>query len=189
MAYLDLDFFARDTLTVAQELVGTTMRVGRCEGRIIETEAYTTDAASHAAKRTNRSALMYDTFGHIYVYFTYGMYYCLNFTCERDGIGAVLIRAIEPKLGLETMRNRRGVKEIKRLASGPGRLTQAFGIDLSFNGKPLGREIKLSERTTTPEIASGVRIGISKAAELEWRFFEKANPFVSQLKGRQSTPA
>ena len=187
MAYLDMDFFARDTLTVAQELIGTTLVVGRCEGRIVETEAYTTDAASHAAKRTNRSALMHDTFGHIYVYLTYGMYHCLNFTCERDGVGAVLIRAIEPTRGLKEMSQRRGVAEVIKLASGPGRLTQAFSIDLRFNGKRLGREIKLRPRTDTPQLISSGRIGITKATDLDWRFYEKANPFVSHVKMRKST--
>lgn len=187
MTYLSLDFFARDTITVAQGLIGTTMIVGNSEGRIVETEAYTTDAASHAVRRTNRSALMFDTFGHVYVYFTYGMYHCLNFTCEREGIGAVLIRAIEPTQGIKEMMARRGVEDVKKLASGPGRLTQAFAIDLSFNGKPLGREIKLRQRIRTPQILSSSRIGISKATELEWRFFEKDNPFISLFKARKST--
>jgi DNA-3-methyladenine glycosylase len=187
MAYLGIDFFARDTVTVAQDLIGITMIVGKCEGRIVETEAYTTDPASHAARRTNRSALMYDTFGHIYVYFTYGMYHCLNFTCEREGIGAVLIRAIEPTRGIKQMILRRGVEDIKKLASGPGRLTQALAIDLSFNGKPLGHEIKLRERAYKPPIASSARIGITKATELEWRFYEKDNAFVSQFRARKST--
>ena len=187
MAFLTRDFFARDTVIVAQDLIGTTLVAGKCTGRIIETEAYTTDAASHAAKRTNRSALMYETYGHIYVYITYGMYYCLNFTCERDGIGAVLIRAIEPLSGIGEMQQRRGTDEFKKLASGPGRLSQAFAIDLSLNGKLIGRELKLCERQTIPQISASPRIGISKATELEWRFFEKDNPFISPSKFNQST--
>jgi DNA-3-methyladenine glycosylase len=186
MDFLTRDFFARDTVTVAQDLIGTTLVTGKCTGRIIETEAYTTDAASHAAKRTNRSALMYETYGHIYVYMTYGMYYCLNFTCERDGIGAVLIRAIEPIRGIEEMQQRRRTDSFKKLASGPGRLSQAFAIDLSFNGKPIGQELKLRERQTIPQISASPRIGISKATELEWRFFEKGNPFISPSKFNQS---
>jgi DNA-3-methyladenine glycosylase len=187
MAYLDRDFFARDTVTIAQELIGTTLMVNHCAGRIVETEAYTTDAASHAAKRTRRSALMFETYGYIYVYFTYGMYYCLNFTTEREGIGAVLIRAIEPLRGLAAMRRRRGMDEIHKLASGPGRLTQALGIDLQFNGKPLGREIKLQERSGIPPISASQRIGITKATELNWRFFETGNPFVSPSRLNKST--
>jgi DNA-3-methyladenine glycosylase len=186
MAFLTRDFFARDTVTVAQDLIGTTLVAGLCAGRIIETEAYTTDAASHAAKRTNRSALMYETYGYVYVYMTYGMYYCLNFTCERDGIGAVLIRAIEPVRGIEEMQKRRVTDDFKKLASGPGRLSQAFAIELSFNGRPIGQDLKLRERQTLPQISASPRIGISKATELEWRFFEKGNPFISPSKFNQS---
>jgi DNA-3-methyladenine glycosylase len=187
MSFLTSDFFARDTVTVAQDLIGTILVSGKCSGRIIETEAYTTDAASHAAKRTNRSALMYETYGHIYVYLTYGMYYCLNFTCEREGIGAVLIRAIEPLSGIEEMQQRRGTDEFKRLASGPGRLAQAFAIDLRFNGQPIGQELKLRQRLSLPQICASPRIGISKATELPWRFFEKGNPFITPSKFNQST--
>jgi DNA-3-methyladenine glycosylase len=187
MTFLTRDFFARDTVTVAQDLIGATLVSDKCSGRIIETEAYTTDAASHAAKRTNRSALMHETYGHIYVYMTYGMYYCLNFTCERDGIGAVLIRAIEPLSGIEVMQQRRGTDEFKKLASGPGRLSQAFAIDLRFNSKPIGQELKLRQRQSLPQISSSPRIGISKATELPWRFFEKDNPFITPSKFNQST--
>jgi DNA-3-methyladenine glycosylase len=180
-----------DTIELARYLIGkTVVRKGseaELSGRIVETEAYTTDAASHAAKRTRRSALMFETYGYIYVYFTYGMYYCLNFTTEREGIGAVLIRAIEPLRGLAAMRRRRGMDEIHKLASGPGRLTQALGIDLQFNGKPLGREIKLQARSGIPPISVSQRIGISKATQLNWRFFETGNPFVSPSRLNKST--
>ncbi|HEX5733267.1 MAG TPA: DNA-3-methyladenine glycosylase [Blastocatellia bacterium] len=179
--FLDADFFARDTVTVARELIGTTLVVGSCKGRIVETEAYTTDAASHAVMRRNQAALMHDTFGHVYVYLIYGMYYCVNFTTEREGVGAVLIRAVEPVAGIEEMISRRGGADLKKLASGPGRLCQAFGIDARFNGSPVGREIKLIERPGVPQISSSPRIGITRATELEWRFCETANPFVSRL--------
>jgi DNA-3-methyladenine glycosylase len=186
MAFLTSDFFARDTVTVAQALIGTTLVSGSCSGRIVETEAYTTDAASHAARRTNRSALMFETYGHIYVYLTYGMYYCLNFTCEREGIGAVLIRAIEPLSGIAEMQQRRGTEDVKKLASGPGRLSQAFAIDLSYNGKPIGEGLKLRQRQSLPQISASPRIGISKATELPWRFFEKGSPFITPSKFNQS---
>jgi DNA-3-methyladenine glycosylase len=184
---LGADFFARDTITVARELIGTTLVVGGCKGRIVETEAYTTDAASHAVMRQKQAALMGDTFGHVYVYLIYGMYYCLNFTTERTGVGAVLIRAVEPTSGIEEMIARRGATDLKKLASfkklasGPGRLCQAFGIDARFNGQPVGREIKLIERDCEPQISSSPRIGITRATELEWRFYETGNPFVSRL--------
>ncbi len=179
MAYLDSEFFARDTIEVARDLIGTRIVVGSCEGRIVETEAYTTDAASHSVTRPKQSTVMQQTFGHIYVYFIYGMYYCLNFTTDRQGAGAVLIRAVEPARGIEQMKERRGTNDIRRLASGPGRLCQAFGIDLSFNGERIGRQIKIKDRRTAPELASSKRIGISKARDLEWRFYERGSPFVS----------
>ena len=180
MAYLTSEFFARDTIEVARDLIGTRLIVGSCEGRIVETEAYTTDAASHSVMRPRQSAVMQQTFGHVYVYFIYGMYYCLNFTTDREGAGAVLIRAAEPTRGLEMMRERRGTSDIKKLASGPGRLCQAFGIDLSFNAERIGRRIKVKPRMTTPEIVSSKRIGISRAMHLEWRFYERSSAFVSR---------
>ena len=181
MAYLNKEFFARDTLTVARDLIGTILVTGECEGRIVETEAYTTDQASHAVTTTNRAALMRETYGHIYIYLIYGMYYCLNLTTEREGTGAVLIRAVEPARGIDLMIERRGTSDVRKLASGPGRLTQAFDIDLRFNGKPVGREIKIKERPAEPEISTSPRIGITRATELEWRFYETASPFVSRL--------
>jgi len=180
MNYLDKDFFARDTVEVARDLVGTTLVVGRCQGRIVETEAYTTDAASHSVTRRNQASTMRETFGRVYVYFIYGMYYCLNFTTDRGGPGAVLIRAAEPLAGLNLMSGRRGTSDPKRLASGPGRLCEAFGIDLSYNGTIIGREIKIKPAASPPPVSTSRRIGISKAVELEWRFFEKGSPFVSK---------
>ena len=180
MTELDPDFFSRDTLVVARDLIGATLVVGRCEGRIVETEAYTTDAASHSVIRRNQASTMRETFGRVYVYFIYGMYYCLNFTTDREGPGAVLIRAAEPARGTDLMMKRRETTEIKKLSSGPGRLCEAFGIDLRMNGKHIGREIKLRPRAEEPAISSSRRIGISRAAELEWRFYETGNPFVSK---------
>ena len=181
MAYLNIDFFARDTIAVAKELIGATLLVGTCAGRIVETEAYTTDAASHAFRRTNRSALMFDTYGHLYIYLSYGMYYCLNFTTERVGVGAVLIRAVEPTRGIPEMMKRRQTEDVKTLTNGPGKLAQAFGLDLNLNGEPIGRSVKIRPRNHIPRLTSSSRIGISKATELEWRFFESGNSFVSHF--------
>lgn len=181
MTDLDRKFFARDTLTVARELIGTTLVVGHCRGRIVETEAYTTDAASHAVTRSRQAAIMRETFGHIYVYLIYGMYYCLNVTTERRGTGAVLIRAVEPTRGIGLMSERRGTTDLKQLASGPGRLCAAFGIDLRMNGKPLGRDLRILAREIAPPITASPRIGITRATELDWRFYETGNPFVSRL--------
>jgi DNA-3-methyladenine glycosylase len=182
MAYLDRDFFARDTVTVAQDLIGTTMVVGKSVGRIVETEAYTTDAASHAVTRFHQAQIMRETYGQVYVYLIYGMYYCLNFTTDEKGPGAVLIRAVEPLGGIEEMMKRRGTDDLKKLASGPGRLSQAFAIDLHFNKQAIGHLITLREREYTPQIAASPRIGITTATELEWRFFETDNAFVSRAK-------
>jgi DNA-3-methyladenine glycosylase len=179
MAYLKRSFFGRDTLTVARDLIGTVLVAGDCEGRIVEAEAYTTDPASHAVIRRNQARVMLETFGYVYVYFTYGMYHCLNFTTDADGPGAVLIRAVEPIRGLQQMIGRRRTDDPRKLASGPGRLCQAFGIDLSFTGKPVGAEIKVKERSEPPRISSSRRIGISQATELEWRFYETGSPYVS----------
>jgi DNA-3-methyladenine glycosylase len=180
MAQLPSNFFARDTIEVARGLIGTVLVVGPCEGRIVETEAYTTDAASHSVMRPNKSEIMRQTFGHVYVYFIYGMYYCLNFTTDRGGAGAVLIRAAEPTKGLALMEDRRGVSDVRKLASGPGRLCQAFGLDMSFNGERIGQRIKVKPGKTTPEIASSKRIGITRAMHLEWRFYERGSLFVSR---------
>ncbi|MCI0486423.1 MAG: DNA-3-methyladenine glycosylase [Blastocatellia bacterium] len=180
MPYLKSDFFARDTLSVARDLVGAILVYGPCEGRIVETEAYTTDAASHALMRRNKGALMRETYGHLYIHINYGVHHCLNLTTEREGIGAVLIRAVEPVRGIEEMITRRGTDDLKRLASGPGRLCQAFHVDMSLNGRPINREIKIRERRFAPHISVSPRVGITRAADLEWRFYESGNPFVSR---------
>src|SRR5262249_50045951 len=125
-----------------------------------------------------------ETFGYAYVYFTYGMHYCFNITTEQHGAGAVLIRAVEPLRGIAEMQARRDVEDVKRLASGPARFAQAFGIDIHLNGNPIGREVKIRQRDYMPQISSSPRIGISRATELEWRFFETGNPFVSRFKSR-----
>lgn len=180
MPPLESDFFARDTVTVARELIGATMIVGRCRCRIVETEAYTTDAASHSVTRRHTATIMRDTFAHIYVYKIYGVHYCLNFTTESVGVGAVLIRAAEPLAGIEKMAERRGTSELKMLLNGPGRLCQALGIDATWNARPLGREIKLLAAEALPPIVAGPRIGISQAAELEWRFCLPGSPYLSR---------
>jgi DNA-3-methyladenine glycosylase len=186
MPNLDHDFFARETLAVARDLIGAILVVGPCQGRIVETEAYKTDAASHSVMRKNKAALMRETFAHVYVYQIYGVHFCMNFTTERHGTGAVLIRAAEPLAGLAAMVRRRGVSDPKQLASGPGKLCQAFGVGIEFNGLPLGREIKLRAGEHAPIVECGPRIGITRAVELPWRFYESGSEFVSRMPSRKS---
>jgi DNA-3-methyladenine glycosylase len=176
---VSLKFFEKPTIEVAPGLIGKILEANGVSGRIVEVEAYTTDPASHAFRRTDRSAIMFDTSGHVYVYFTYGMYCCLNFTTEKRGVGAVLIRAVEPVSGIEIMQKRRGVHDVHALASGPGKLCRAFAIDLSHNGSPIGAQIKLFHGPAGL-IQTSPRIGITKATDLPWRFYEAGNPFVSR---------
>ena len=135
MPYLTPDFFARDTLIVARDLIGTVLVAGHCRARIVETEAYTTDAASHSVTRRHKAAAMRDSFGRVYVYFIYGMYYCLNFTTDVNGPGAVLIRAAEPIRGIQRMIERRGTMIRAGSRAGQGGCAKRWEYDLSFNGR------------------------------------------------------
>jgi len=175
------NFFSRDTLKVARELLGKTLKLGTLSGKIVETEAYKgyPDEASHASKRTKRSSIMFDTFGKYYVYFIYGNYYCLNITTEAGKPGAVLIRAVEPLTGLNIMKKRRNTDDLFNLANGPSKLCQAFGIGKSMNDTEVNDKISIIDNNIKPEIASSIRIGIKKATNLKWRFYIKDNNFVS----------
>lgn len=182
MKQLPKSFFKKDAVLVAKQLLGKIISVRGVKGRIVETEAYGRDPASHAFKRTERSSLMFDTYGHAYVYFIYGMYWCLNFTTNPVGEGgAVLIRAVEPLSGIEEMKRRRKKENIEELCSGPGKLCEALGIDKSFNGLRLGKEIKVYDEGF-PGFKTGKssRVGIKEGQELEWRFFIAGNRFVSR---------
>ncbi len=149
--------------------------------RIVETEAYGKDPASHAFKRTERSALMYDTYGHVYVYLIYGMYECINFTTERNQPGAVLIRAVEPLKGIKRMKKNRKTEDIYNLCSGPGKLCRALGISRKHNGLPLGDEVQVhDDGYKIQKIGVSSRIGIKDALHLPWRFFIAGNGFVSR---------
>lgn len=150
---LKKDFFCRDTVEVARELPGKILQVGKHRGRILEVEAYKQDKASHARTRTERSSLMFDTCGHIYVYFIYGMYYCLNITTDSSP-GAVLIRAVELP-GCD----------------GPGKLCKVLGITKKDNGSLLGKKFRVFDDGFRGEVKSSRRIGIKNDAHLKWRFF------------------
>ncbi len=174
------DFFARNTVEVAQDLLGKIVRYKGCAGTIVETEAYRDDPASHFVQRPKQGQILKNTFGHIYIFLIYGVHYCLNFTTEKDGIGAVLIRSLEPTEGLDLMRERRKQDDLLQLTRGPGNLCQALGIGMELLGKRVGDGLKLYRGTGKPDIRQSPRIGISKARDLEWRFFISDNRFVSR---------
>jgi DNA-3-methyladenine glycosylase len=184
MKLLARSFFSPDTVTVARTLIGKVVRKGSCAGIIVETEAYGTDPASHAYNVTPRSEIMRDTYAHWYVYFTYGMHWCANITCDEEGTGAVLIRAVQPTEGIELMRERRGTDDLCKLTTGPACFTQAFGIGKAQNGLPLAEDFGIFDpgvRTHHAAIGVSRRIGITKAMELPWRFYLAGNPYVSRL--------
>ena len=177
-------FFDRSVHKVAPDLIGATLFVGGVGGIIVELEAYHhTDPAAHSYNgRTERNAVMFGPAGYAYVYRSYGIHWCLNFVCEEDGsASAVLIRALEPVHGLAAMRRRRGLHQARALCSGPGKLCEALGVTHTQNGLPLDRApFELHARSGTPDIATGVRIGITKAAEKPWRYGLKGSPFLSK---------
>lgn len=182
-AGFDRKFFSQNTLLIARELLGVTIRYRGCSGMIVETEAYRDDPASHAITRPQTGALLRTTCGRIYIFRIYGIHQCLNFTTEENGPGAVLIRALAPLEGIETMMMRRKTNRIANLCNGPAKLCQALAIDLSLQGREIGASFQLERLQSVPtfEIATSSRVGISRALDLEWRFYIKGNPFVSKF--------
>ena len=181
---LRAEFFARSVHEVAPELIGATLLVDGVGGRIVEVEAYDhEDPASHGyGGRTARNAAMFGPPGHAYVYRSYGIHWCLNLVCEGEGVAAaVLLRALRPERGVDEMRVRRGFEEPRLLCSGPGRLCQALGVTGEHDGLPLDRApFELLARPEAPEIASGPRVGISRAADLPWRYGLAGSPYLSK---------
>jgi DNA-3-methyladenine glycosylase len=184
-AKLRRSFFARSVHEVAPDLIGAVLLVDGVGGRIVEVEAYHhTDPAAHSFRgETERNAVMFGPPGYAYVYRSYGIHWCLNFVCEPAGsASAVLIRAIEPLQGLAKMRRRRGLTDERMLCSGPGKVGQALGVTRDkHNSLALDRPpFQLLAREDAPEILTGVRIGITKAAELPWRYGLKGSKFLSK---------
>jgi DNA-3-methyladenine glycosylase len=181
------EFFDRSVHEVARDLIGYRLAVGEAAGIIVETEAYeASDPACHAyLGKTTRNEVLFGPPGHAYVYLSYGIHSLLNFVTEPGGTAsAVLIRALEPTDGIEVMRRRRGRAEIEQLCSGPGKLTEALGVDLSLNGADLfAPPFELASPTgdwAGAELVTGPRIGITKAAELPWRYCVSGSRFVSR---------
>ncbi|WP_250526834.1 DNA-3-methyladenine glycosylase [Caballeronia sp. GAWG2-1] len=178
-----IDFNAASDI-VARRLIGAIVTFEGVGGRIVETEAYDReDPASHTfSGLTPRNAVMFGPSAHAYVYRSYGIHWCLNFVCREEGHGAgVLIRAIEPLVGLDLMRERRGLEPIKLLCSGPGRLAQALGITHKQNGMSLlEAPFCVEAPDDAVDIVSGPRIGISKAMDVPWRFGLAGSRFVSK---------
>jgi DNA-3-methyladenine glycosylase len=180
-------FYARPVLEVARDLIGCVVSHHGCAGVIVETEAYhDSEPASHAfVGLTPRTRTLFGRPGIAYVYRSYGIHALLNAVSEPEGIGAaVLIRALEPLSGIELMRDRRGMEPLSALCSGPGKLTQALGIELEHNGSDLtSGPIVISGRPASwREVGISVdrRVGITKAAELPWRFFVTDSRYVSR---------
>jgi DNA-3-methyladenine glycosylase len=177
-------FFGRSVHEVAPELIGATLLVDGVGGIIVEVEAYHhTDPAAHSYRGpTPRNSVMFGPPGFIYVYRSYGIHWCVNFVCEEAGsASAVLIRALQPTHGIPTMRRRRGLHDERALCSGPGKLTEALGITHAHNGLALDTPpIALSARPARPDIVTGIRIGITKAVDLPWRYGLKDSKFLSK---------
>jgi DNA-3-methyladenine glycosylase len=177
-------FFARTVHRVAPELIGATLLVDGVGGTIVEVEAYDQDdPASHGFRgKTARTASMFGPPGHVYVYRSYGIHWCLNLVCAEEGRSeAALVRALEPTTGLDAMRARRGLEATRALCSGPGKLCQALGITRVLDGLPLDEPpFELLGREAEPPLVVGPRIGITRAVEQPWRYGLAGSPFLSR---------
>ena len=191
--FLEQEFFERDPLTCARALIGCELIHAGCAGIVVETEAYCAvgDEACHAFFRpSTREFMARHEPGAAYVYLNYGMYWLLNVLVKGGGGGTgdgfVLIRALEPLRGIDLMRERRGVHALHALCSGPGKLTRAVGITGAVHGINLcGGALGFRRRMEYAEVETCLRVGITKAAHLPWRFLLKGSPFVSVAAGKK----
>jgi DNA-3-methyladenine glycosylase len=177
-------FFDRSVHEVAPDLIGATLLFNGSGGLIVEIEAYHhTEPAAHSYNGpTPRNRVMFGPPGFTYVYRSYGIHWCVNFVCEKEGsASAVLIRALAPTHGLAAMRRRRGLQEERALCSGPGKLCEALGITVAHSGLPLDRApFALHARVGEADVVSGVRIGITKAVNLPWRYGLRGSRYLSK---------
>ena len=183
MMPLDTDFFARDAVTVAKALIGVRLLVDGVGGIVVETEAYDRDdPASHSfIGQTRRNAVMFGPPGYAYVYRIYGAHWCLNAVCGGEPRGAVLIRALEPTDGLLEMAERRGTSQARMLCSGPGKLCQALAVTGAHDGARLDAPpFALFTPGGVLDLATGPRIGLTKAVDTPWRFGAAGSPFLSR---------
>lgn len=179
--HLPVDFYERDVVEVAHDLVGVWLQVGGAGGVIVETEAYSEeDGASHSYRgKTARNASMFGPAGHAYVYRSYGLHWCFNIVCLPGS--AVLVRALKPEVGIEAMFKRRQVDDLRKLCTGPGRVTSALAIDGSFDGRPLNEPpFLLARYVADPQVVSGPRIGITRDVDRPWRFGLRDTRFISR---------
>jgi len=182
---IPVSFFERDPLICARELIGTELIWGNCSGVLVETEAYNAidDEACHTFMRpSTRAFIEQNKAGAAYVYFNYGMHWMLNVLVKGRENGFVLIRALEPRTGIERMKKRRKLDEVKRLCSGPGKLTQALGItdrhhEMDLCADP--RHCFAQNAEATVKVVADQRIGITRSAHLPWRFTLHGSSFVS----------
>jgi DNA-3-methyladenine glycosylase len=169
---------------VAHDLIGVMLLVDGIGGIVVETEAYDPeDPASHSfGGRNRRNASMFGPAGHAYIYRSHGLHWCLDLVCGTVPAGsAVLVRALQPVQGLEAMRRRRGLTDLRRLCAGPGRLSQALGITGALDGKPLNEPpFLLHAGEPPPKVAAGVRIGVTRGGDTPWRFGWAGSPFLSR---------
>lgn len=182
-------FYARPTLEVARDLLGCVLvhnsPEGCTAGRIVETEGYLPeiDPACHAYRgRTRRNEPMWGPPGRAYVYFTYGIHHCMNVVTEPDGVAAaVLIRALEPLVGLDIMSGRRNNRNLKLLCAGPGRLCQAMALESGLSGTSLqGPELLVLPGVPAGDVVSTTRIGISDGKDFPWRYYPAGNRWISK---------